>query len=246
MLATLPIFQHFSLGLRVFERNFLIILLFVLLIDIPLEVISFFFGPQAYSQLRQNLGGLILAIVSVGISASVLKNITLAGVVNLTAQAKEEAKVDLTTVLTTALVKWWVVVVTSLLASFVVLVLLILGVIPGLIAMGYFAFNIQAVVLENKGFWQAIKYSIDLVKGHWWFVFVRSLLIWIPITALMGLTSFLSYNLITAFKIPTYFIPNALTIMIGYYGWVVFTLFYLNFRDSVHGASSSSELASET
>lgn len=235
--SVLPTAQYFSVGWKIFEKNFPLVLVLVLLIDLPLEVISFFFGPQAYSNIKsQNLGNIVTAVFFVGVSVAVLKNISLTGIVHLANIARNAQGANFLEVLSFALTKWWVVALTGLMSLLIVLVLLVLGIIPGIIMMVYYTFNVHAVVLENKGFWSALSFSKELVKGKWWAVFFGSLMIWVPITVLMGVTSYGSYSLMTGLNIAPYFVPNTLAILIGYYGWIVFTQFYLSLKEKSQSA----------
>lgn len=233
--ATLPVRTYFNSGWRIFEKNFPLVLLLVILIDIPLEIISFFFGPEAYAAVRNpTLASSILAILFVGISVAILKNISLTGVVLLSQKAGSGEKPTFKSVLSGSLERWWVVSLTNLLAIFVVAALLLLGIIPGIIMFVYFFFNIQAVVIDNKRFAQALEYSKNLIKGHWWLVLEKSFLIWLPITVTIALVTQIVYRVLGYLNIPAYFIPNAVAIMIGYYGWIVYTQFYLAYKEK-HG-----------
>ena len=227
----LPVSFYYTAAWKIFEKRFLLIFLLVLLIDIPLETVSNFFGPEAYSTItRANFGKFLASVFLVGISVAVLKNISLTAIVYLTSETFKQKRGDLLNIVSFALKRWWIVSLTSLVSLVVVLALLVLGVIPGIIMMVLFSFVVQITVLEDKGFMAALKESVWLIKGHWWYVFKQILLIWFPLSLAMGLTSFGVEFIMKNLGLTTNFIPAFLTILIGYYGWIVFTLFYLSYR----------------
>ncbi|HEX3095929.1 MAG TPA: hypothetical protein VHQ20_02300, partial [Patescibacteria group bacterium] len=68
---------------------------------------------------------------------------------------------------------------------------LILLIIPGIIIGVYLTFSVYVVVLENKHGMDAIKASKDYVKGHWFGVFGRLLLVGIIIAIVGGIIGWL-------------------------------------------------------
>ena len=52
--------------------------------------------------------------------------------------------------------------------------------IPGIIKSVRYSFSLQAVVLREKAHGEAIDYSINLVRGHWWSVVIAGIWISMP------------------------------------------------------------------
>ena len=52
--------------------------------------------------------------------------------------------------------------------------------IPGVIKSVRYSFSLQAVVLREKAHGEAIHYSINLVRGHWWSVVIAGICISLP------------------------------------------------------------------
>jgi len=67
-----------------------------------------------------------------------------------------------------SLSRWAQTALTMILASITVVVLLVLGIIPGIIWAFYYVFITNAVVLRGYSGKQALNYSKSLVKGRWW------------------------------------------------------------------------------
>jgi len=65
----------------------------------------------------------------------------------------------------------------SLLVGLVCFFGLILFIIPGIIWVVWFSFAIYVYIFEGIKGWSALKRSKELVKGHWWPVALRSLVI---------------------------------------------------------------------
>ena len=247
MTPKLPCLPHFKEAWEIFEKNFLSILILILIIDVPLGIIASFFGPVAYSNVKSpNLSDIFVATFFVGLSIAFLKNISLSAIVYLTAESQKGHKPSLLSLLSYALTKWWIVSITCFIASFIIIPGLLLGVVPGVIFLIFFAFAVQAVVLEEKYFWSALMYSKNLVKNHWWHIFKCSFLIWPPLMVLIVFLNILIRRLIEVIGSPNYFIPTTLSLIIGYYGWIVFTLFYLSFKKSTHSSPTSDENPTST
>lgn len=79
---------------------------------------------------------------------------------------------------------------TSVLSFLLLIPLAILLVIPAVVFGTYWIFMDQAVLLSNKKYMDALRYSKSLVKGRWWEVFGRILVLGIAIAAIQELFSF--------------------------------------------------------
>lgn len=110
--------------------------------------------------------------------------------------------------------KFWTLVWVSILVSIVVGVGLILLVIPGIYLAIIFGFAPFVIILEGVRGWKAAERSRDLVKGHWWAVFGRLLVLQIIITVIVmvlgGIVGGLRSNILIAivsFILPTILWP---------------------------------------
>lgn len=81
---------------------------------------------------------------------------------------------------------------TSVLQFLLLIPLAILLVIPAVIFGTYWIFLEQAVVLSNKRYMDALRYSKSLVKGRWWEVFGRMLMLGIALAAIQELFFFVT------------------------------------------------------
>lgn len=79
---------------------------------------------------------------------------------------------------------------TSVLSLLLLIPLAILLVIPAVVFGTYWIFMDQAVLLSNKNYMDALRYSKSLVKGRWWEVFGRMLVLGIAIAVIQELFSF--------------------------------------------------------
>lgn len=80
---------------------------------------------------------------------------------------------------------FWTYLAVSILVGIAILLGLIALVIPGIILTVWFIFSTNIVVLEGKGIIDSIKQSREYVKGKWWPVFVRLLVL-----AVLGIVLF--------------------------------------------------------
>ena len=67
--------------------------------------------------------------------------------------------------------RWWASIWTSVLLGLVVLAGFILLIVPGIIWCIGYSFTIEAVALRGLAGQEALKYSKNLVRGQWWYVF---------------------------------------------------------------------------
>lgn len=96
---------------------------------------------------------------------------------------------------------------SALWAQFLYNVALVLGlillVIPGLSIGVYWFFSLQAIVVNEKSGWQALKHSFQIVDEHWWSFFGRLVILY----ALMIFG-------ITVLSVPSFFLPQSLILEI--------------------------------
>lgn len=84
---------------------------------------------------------------------------------------------------------------------------LIALVIPGIYLMIRLGFAIYAITLESQSAVDGLKYSWNLVKGHWWRVFLASLLVGLAIGIPIGLISELTGNTLILNILSTALVP---------------------------------------
>lgn len=89
----------------------------------------------------------------------------------LASQKKEE--IDVKKMARHGLTFLWPLLLTSLLMVFLLLPLFVLFIIPGIVFAVYWIFTGLAVVVVNKKYMSALRYSRQLVKGRWWEVVSR-------------------------------------------------------------------------
>jgi len=125
-------------------------------------------------------------------------------------------------------------VVTGILLFIMLTVGFILLVVPGIYLSVIFTFFTEAIALRNSKFFNAFTYSQNLVKGQFWRVFGRLLVIGIALfllsVALIIPQIFLSV-LLAAFPIlqnAIVIILNLILVLINYLFIITFTVYFLN------------------
>lgn len=84
------------------------------------------------------------------------------------ARQKKKGTIDWKEIIRHSFSKWAQTALTMILARIIAVVLLVLGIIPGIIWAINFVFIANAVVLRGYSGKQALNYSKSLVKGRWW------------------------------------------------------------------------------
>jgi hypothetical protein len=112
--------------------------------------------------------------------------------------AADDQQADTSKAYGLALKKFWRVIWLGIISSVIVGGLTCLGIVPGIIAGGWFLFSIYVLALENQGGMNALFISREYIRGKWWVAVGYTILpgfIVALIAAVMG-------GLIAAFKIP--------------------------------------------
>lgn len=227
-----PLLTYFPTGWEIFKQNFVQLFFINLLLFLPVEILSNLYGPESFSSAKFSLTQFFITFIFVGLVVSILNTIPVVAIIKLVESSKTSKKRDIKKLFNFAFTKWWLLALTRMLWSLVVFPLYLLLIVPGVVATIYLSFTDQIVVIENKKFWQALKLSFKIVKGHWWFVAGATFLLWFPTTLFSSVTYQGAYNILTTLKLYHYFIPHFLGLLVSSYGWVVYTLFYLDFRNT--------------
>lgn len=147
---------------KYFTENFKTITTIVLIVYIPINIIVSFVPPsETLRGLSQEIRIMNLLEFFIGIIAT----LAIAHVVNMRVQSKEVTFQD---ALKKALSKWPVALLTTLIAGLCLFGLTLLLIIPGIIFGIYWLFTAQAVILSDKSYMEAMKYSKQLVQNRWW------------------------------------------------------------------------------
>lgn len=98
---------------------------------------------------------------------------------------------------------WFRLFILDLLYALGVVILGLLGGIPGFIFAVYFIFVTQAMYLGKKGIWESFRYSYSLVKGNWWHSFKIMLVFGIAFACFCLIAAYIPWQWGTAFLIYT-------------------------------------------
>ena len=165
----LRIWEMFSFGWHLIEKNLIPLLIISTIIAIPSNIIK---------SLIPTWGTASDVIASTWIHQLSLVILTvigyMAGLYIIRGSLRWEM-VSIREAFLRTLEKWWVFIATSILSTLATLWGLILFIIPGIIISVYFMFAGYAVIFEEKKYLEALYYSRSLIKGRWWQTLWKSL-----------------------------------------------------------------------
>lgn len=119
---------------------------------------------------------------------------------------------------------FWSFLWVNILLGLILLVGFIALIIPGIILTVYLAFSVWVLIFEDKKGLEAIKRSLNLVKGYWWGVAGRFLLVygvyWLAISLPMSVIN--SQEMIQAWNILTNIISFVLAPFFLAYAYVIY------------------------
>ncbi|MFH1426527.1 MAG: hypothetical protein ABIG66_03840 [Candidatus Kerfeldbacteria bacterium] len=173
-------------------------------------------GPEVWYSLALSAVGYI---VGIWLTIAVTKG---------TQQAAEGKEVKLGETLRGSLEHWLPLFLTTLVMTILLIPLFLLFFVPGLIFSIYWLFITPAVVIGGKKYFEALKYSKQLLQGHWWQAFGRIvvLLIVFVIIALV-----LSYASSTFTMVPVVgSVINTLMEVISVFATVFVAMYFLDLR----------------
>ncbi|MFO8040196.1 MAG: hypothetical protein R6U67_12190 [Sodalinema sp.] len=170
----LEVGDYFDMGWKIFKDNFSSFLTLALVIDLPLAIIQIFVpvsdNPEEMANPSNSLALgfavllIVLSIVSI-LSALIM---TESSVLNRPIEVASAIQQGFSRLIPSLLV----VIVSTILVA----VGFILLIVPGIYIANLLYFVLYAVALRGQGL-DALSYSRDLVKGQWWKIFGRSVLI---------------------------------------------------------------------
>ncbi len=131
-------------------------------------------------------------------------------------------------------------VLTFLLLFVFMVPLFILLIIPGLIYSLYWCFSLQALVIREKKYTQALAYSKSVVQGRWWNVFgcyfAFGLIVGLPATIVSGIFT----GLFQSVPLVSYIFSSLIFGFFSVFMTCVSTLFFLNLEaNPLQGHSAS-------
>ena len=106
---------------------------------------------------------------------------------------------------------------TGILIMLVILGGLILLIIPGIIFMIWFIFAAPIVVLERVSYARAMRRSRELVKNHWWRIFISVLFVVVLIQIVINGTPFILSYPLTAVGLNEYSFGISFILMLIFY-----------------------------
>ncbi|MDC0833945.1 hypothetical protein CKA32_001164 [Geitlerinema sp. FC II] len=232
--ANAEVGDYFDLGWTIFKENISTFATFTLVINLPLIVISQFIPqPETPEGTIEFTSSNITILVVFYILAIVLGTMSALATHIVSERAVLRQSIDAKTALQLAVPKIAITVVVSLVASLIIGVGTVLLVVPGIYLAVNLAFIGQAIALRDCGF-DAFQYSRNLVKGQWWKVFGRFLIIGIGffiIFIVLGFIVGFLVGIFAAFPIVQLVLNVLLSLVIalaGYFMSVVYTMLFLN------------------
>ncbi len=135
------------------------------------------------------LAGLSLALHFFSSLAGTLSFMAIALVVKV---GIDGGQIEWTAALAQALRRWPAAFVTLLMIELMLSGLFLLLIVPMIIFYVYWTFAIQAVILNQRTGWGAIRYGMDLVRGRWWKVLGFSLIFGVMSLALTAIINTLN------------------------------------------------------
>ncbi|MDJ1178299.1 hypothetical protein PJF56_05440 [Roseofilum sp. BLCC_M91] len=213
--------EYLSIGWSEFRKNIQIFCIFTLITNIPLLIL------EEFEQIPDGLE-VLLSIIS-----SVLVIIVGLALPNVVERSIRGQSVETMTVLQNAAPKFFIAFGVSLLVSIAVALGLVVFIIPGIWLAIRYSFAYYAVALRDCGF-NAMSYSQTLVKGRWWGVFGRllllAILLIIPILLLASIIGIVSGLLsVIGLEIAAAAFLHLATGIITYYFTTVSVIMFLNF-----------------
>lgn len=230
----------FSDTMKYFSENFKMIFLITIIVYIPLNSILFVFNEYfsgsdfttsfRFAQLLEGLIGIITTIA----------------IIHLIKERTLDRNPSLGEVFSNAFSKWISVITTNIIFTIFFIGLFLLLIIPGIIFGVYWTFTVESVVLRNRYGRDALKYSKELVEGHWWAVFGYDILLFCFVILVIAI-SIIPYTFMPENISSNYFINIGLdlvTDIIVSFTVVFATILFLNLENCCGIMSAGEELSS--
>jgi len=147
---------------NIFIKNWISLLMIVLIVNIPLKILDLFIPVKA----TDDIFLILFSIPSIlnflfGIIATI-------GICFIVKSAFQKKSIDWKTALKKSFERWPYVIITQIILTIIMLISFALVVIPGIIVMIYLIFTIYCTILNDKFAFEAIRYSFSIVKKRWW------------------------------------------------------------------------------
>lgn len=226
----IDISDNFDIAWKIFLSNRQELLWLLLVINVPLAIISEFIPqPSAEAQSSATLFySAMFAIIS-GI-LGILLNLAIAMITEKTVLGEE---ITAQSALKQGIPKILIAFVMGILLFIMLTIGYILLIVPGIYLSIIFAFFMQAIALRNCKF-RAFSYSQNLVKGQFWRVFGRLLLLGIALF-LLSLALIIPQTFLSILLLPVPILKSALAIslnaifgLINYLFIITLTVYFLN------------------
>jgi len=177
-------------GWAVYSQQITAIVLITLLVYLPINIVGYFYAEYIARNPDlsvANIVGLFLGVIVLAVIAFIAQM----AIVLLVEHAIKNDKSELNwiTALQQAFFRLGSLMGSSFLGVLIILGLTLFLVIPGIIWSIYYTFILQVVVLRELGGKRALDYSKSLVKGRWWKVFWKLLVvavIYVVIALILG------------------------------------------------------------
>lgn len=136
---------------------------------------------------------IVLGVISCALGMSgVLLAVFISIISNISAIYVIDGDIEVNEALKKAMPMFWKYLGWMILMGIMVGIGYLLFIVPGIILMIMFSFSLYALILENSGPVGALKRSKELVKGFWWTVLARFILVGVFAIVLSMISSFVN------------------------------------------------------
>lgn len=213
-----------------FTNNFSTITQITLLVYIPINIVVNLLMQGIIGNSRMN--GTLQSVQIVQVIEGFIGLIATIGIVFLIKQRIDGKKITLKEAFNKSIQKWTLLIATMIIMLICLLGLTLLLIIPGIIFSVFWIFTVYVVILEDKSFFQAMKYSKKIVEGRWWKTFgiiilfgFMAVLVTLILTGILGI-----FYLITGQGFVVAFIVNTAIDLLMTFFIVLSTVFFINFN----------------
>lgn len=166
-----------AISLQIYLMRFPVIAGLVVLINLPVNIYLILYGPPLPTTTAESLAFMPYLLGSS--LFTLLAVLGIAYIVELTIHAEQPGLND---AINHALLRWLPAIGTYLLSTAAILLGSMLFLLPGIILAVFFLFDVYIVSLRELSLGAALRYSRDLVAGHWWQMLGRVLFVMFLVT----------------------------------------------------------------
>lgn len=227
----LDVGDYFDIGWEIFKDNLSSFLVLALFIDLPLGILQLFVPTiESVEEMAEISSTFVLIFAILNIVLSLIgflssSIITESAVLNQSIEIASAIKQGLARVIPSLLV--------AVVGTILVSIGFILLIVPGIYLANLLYFSLYAVALRGRSL-DAFPYSRDLVKGQWWKIFGRGLLIGLGFAIVTFVLMFVfGFGTVVFSAIPfggelVSIVGTVVTGLLGYLFVAVVTVFFLN------------------